>query len=59
MIIHFNSEIEALDHLRNSGFRRIQNGAWVNPSKDVVATIHPTQTKVVQVAYREIEKVGA
>jgi hypothetical protein len=59
MIIHFNSQTEAVDHLRNSDFRRLQNGAWVSPSKDVAATIHPTHTKVVQVAYREILRVGA
>ncbi len=55
MIIHFNSQTEAVDHLRKSDFRRIKNGNWVSPDRSVVASIHPTTTMVVQISYSEIQ----
>jgi hypothetical protein len=59
MIISFDTQTKAIDHLRNSDFRRLESGYWVSPSKTVKASIHPVQgAQWVRVAYSEIYMPG-
>jgi hypothetical protein len=54
MVIHFNTKNEAIDHLRKSDFRLLKNGFWLSPNRTVKASVHPTKTATVQVAYQQV-----
>ena len=53
MTIHFDTQSLAVEHLRKSDFRLLENGRWVSPSREVVASIHPRFGEVVCVMFLE------
>jgi hypothetical protein len=54
MVIHFDTQNLAIDHLRKSDFRKLENGRWLSPDKKVLADITPAFGSVVRVIYSEV-----
>lgn len=54
MIIHFDTEALAIQHLERSGFHLLRNGNWISKSGDVSAAIHPVTGDVVCICFQEV-----
>lgn len=54
MIIHFDNERQAIDHLRKSDYRRLKSGFWISPDRLTKASLHPARAAVVQLAFQPV-----
>lgn len=54
MIVHFDTEKLATEHLQKSAFHLIENGRWVSKDGTVSASIHPASGEVVCIFFQEI-----
>ncbi len=55
MIIHYDSEAAAVEHLTSNGWHQIANGSWVSRDGSCSAAITPAFGSKVRVCYQEIE----
>lgn len=57
MIVHFDKQILAIEHLMGRGYKKLENGMWVSKCGMFSASIHPRCCDdVVAVAFQELER---